>query len=187
MKTPFAILLALTLCASAQAADEYTIDSNHTFPVFEVNHLGFSTQRGRFNKTTGKIVLDVPAKQGSVDLTIDAASLDMGFTTWDQHMAAEGFFNPEKFPTITFKSNKLIFEGDKVVAAEGDFTLLGVTKPIRLTVSNFRCGPHPFNKKEMCGADISTIIKRSDFGMAKSIPAVSDEVKIYSPVEAVKN
>lgn len=187
MKKPVALLLVLTVSAPAWAADEYTIDGNHTFPVFEVNHLGFSTQRGRFNKTSGKIVLDTVAKQGSVDLTIDATSLDMGFPTWDQHMAAEGFFNPEKFPTITFKSNKLVFEGDKVVAAEGDFTLLGVTKPLRLTVNNFKCGAHPFTKKEMCGADIAATIKRSDFGMAKSIPAVSDEVKLYSPVEAVKN
>ena len=70
-------------------------------------------------------------------------------------MAADGFFNTAKFPTITFKSNKLIFEGDKVVGAEGDFTLLGVTKPVKLTVSNFKCGENPFNKKAMCGAEIS--------------------------------
>ena len=86
-------------------------------------------------------------------------------------MAVEGFFNTAKYPTITFKSNKLVFEGDKVVAAEGDFTLLGVTKPVKLAVSNFKCGPNPMNKKEMCGADISTTIKRSDFGMTKYLPA----------------
>ncbi|HTJ97563.1 MAG TPA: YceI family protein, partial [Rhodocyclaceae bacterium] len=91
------------------------------------------------------------------------------------------------FPTITFKSNKLIFEGDKVVAAEGDFTLLGVTKPIRLTVSNFKCGPNPMTKKDMCGAEISTTIKRSDFGMSKYVPLISDEIKIMSAVEAYKN
>lgn len=181
-------LAALLIAVPALAAPvEYSIDERHTFPVFEANHLGFSTQRGRFNKTSGKIVLDAEAKTGSVDLTIDVASLDMGFDTWNQHMWGEGFFDLEKFPTITFKSNKLVFDGDKVVAAEGDFTLLGVTKPIRLTVSNFKCGAHPMNKKEMCGADVSATIKRSDFGMKKALGPVSDEVKLFSPVEAFKN
>jgi polyisoprenoid-binding protein YceI len=187
MKKLFASLAIATAVATpAFAADTYNIDPNHTFPVFEVNHLGFSTQRGRFNKTTGTVVLDAAAKKGSVELTIDVASLDMGFPTWDQHMAADGFFNTEKFPTITFKSNKLIFEGDKVVGAEGDFTLLGVTKPIKLAVSNFKCGPNPMNKKEMCGAEISTTIKRSEFGMTKYVPAISDDIKIFSAVEAYK-
>jgi len=180
------LALATAVATPAFAADTYNIDPNHTFPVFEVNHLGFSTQRGRFNKTTGTVVLDAAAKKGSVELTIDVASLDMGFPTWDQHMAADGFFNTEKFPTITFKSNKLIFEGDKVVGAEGDFTLLGVTKPIKLAVSNFKCGPNPMNKKEMCGAEISTTIKRSEFGMTKYVPAISDDIKIFSAVEAYK-
>lgn len=184
-KTLAALVLSAALAAPAFAADSYTIDPNHTFPVFEVNHFGFSTQRGRFNKSAGKITLDLAAKKGSVDLTIDTTSLDMGFDTWNKHLSADGFFNTEKFPAMTFKSNKLVFEGDKVIAAEGSFTLLGVTKPLRLTVNNFRCAPHPFTKKAMCGADVMATLKRSDFGMTKYVPAVSDEVKISSPVEAV--
>lgn len=172
--------------ASALAADTYTIDPNHTFPIFEVSHLGFSVQHGRFNKTSGTVTLDTAAKKGSVDLTIDVASLDMGFPLWDQHMADEGFFNTAKFPTMSFKSNKLIFDGDKVVGAEGEFTLLGVTKPLKLTVSNFKCGANPMTKKDMCGAEISATLKRSDFGMSKYVPMVGDEIKITSPVEAYK-
>jgi polyisoprenoid-binding protein YceI len=187
MKKLFAsFALAAAVAAPALAADTYAIDSFHTFPSFEVNHLGFSTQRGRFDKTSGTVVLDSAAKKGSIDLTIDVSSLNMGFPVWNEHMAAEGFFNTAKFPTITFKSNKLIFEGDKVVGAEGDFTLLGVTKPVKLVVSNFKCGDNPFNKKAMCGADISTTIKRSEFGMTKALPAVGDEIKIFSAVEAYK-
>ncbi len=181
------LALSTALVVPAFAADSYTIDVKHTFPVFEVNHLGFSTQRGRFDNTSGKITLDLAGKSGSVDLTVDTTSLDMGFDTWKQHLSAEGFFNTEKFPTMTFKSNKLIFEGDKVVAAEGSFTLLGVTKPLRLTVSNFRCGLNPMSKKAMCGADIAATIHRSDFGMTKFLPAVGDEVKITSPVEAYRD
>ncbi|MFO7188880.1 MAG: YceI family protein [Pseudomonadota bacterium] len=186
-KTLASVLVAGALAAPAMAAPvEYNIDPRHTFPVFEVNHLGFSTQRGRFNKTEGRVVLDREAKQGSVELTIDVESLDMGFETWDEHMADEGFFDTARHPTITFKSNKLIFDGDKVVGAEGHLTLLGVTRPVKLKVENFTCKPHPMLKKEACGADISTVIKRSEFGMTKLIPAVGDEVRIYSPVEAIR-
>jgi len=172
---------------SANAADNYTIDGNHTFPTFEVNHLGYSTQLGRFNKTSGQIVLDLAQKSGSVDLAIETASLDMGFPLWDEHMSADGFFNTAKFPKMTFKANKFIFKDDKIVAAEGQFTMLGVTKPLTVTVSDFICGNHPMLKKPMCGANISGTIKRSDYGMTKYVPAISDEVKIRIPVEAYKN
>jgi len=188
MKKVFAsAIVASALAAPAFAAPvEYKIDSRHTFPVFEVNHLGFSTQRGRFNKAEGKVVLDREAKTGSVELDIDVESLDMGFEMWDEHMADEGFFDTANHPTMTFRSSELVFEGDKVVRAEGTLTLLGHTRPVTLTVSNFNCRPHPMFKKEACGADISTTIKRSDFGMTKLLPAVGDMVRIYSPVEAIR-
>lgn len=186
-KVMFAIALASTVSASVFAADSYTIDPNHTFPVFEVNHLGYTVQHGRFNKSSGTITLDMAGKSGSVDLTIETTSLDMGFPLWDEHMSADGFFNTAKFPTMTFKSNKLIFKDDKVVAAEGQFTLLGVTKPLTVSVNGFKCGENPMNKKPMCGANIGGTIKRSDFGMTKYVPAISDEVSIHVPVEAYKN
>lgn len=187
MNRLLATLLGSLLAASACAADNYTIDSRHIWPVFEVNHLGFSTQRGRFNKSSGKITLDTAAKKGSVELVIETASLDMGLDKWDEHMKSDEFFNVKFFPTMRFVSDKLVFDGDRVVAAEGSFTLLGVTKPLTLTVSNFRCAPHPMVKKPACGADISTILKRSEFGMTKFVPAVSDEVRISVPVEAIKD
>ena len=181
------MLLSCAMVVPALAADQYTIDPDHTYPMFEVSHMGFSTQRGRFNKTSGKIVLDRAAKQGSIDLLIDVTSLDMGFPLWDEQMASEDFFNTESYPTMTFRSAKLIFEGDQLVGAEGFLTLLGVSKPVHLTVSNFKCGAHPFFKKEMCGAEISTTIKRSDFGMTRFLSMVGDEIKIHSPVEAFKD
>lgn len=182
-----AIALAGSFAVSAFAADKYSIDPNHTFPIFEVNHLGFSVQHGRFDKTSGTIMLDMAAKKGSVDLTIETTSLDMGFPLWNEHLSADGFFNTAKFPTMTFKSDKLIFKGDKVVEAEGEFTMLGVTKPLTVAVHDFTCGNNPMNKKAMCGANISGTIKRSDFGMTKFVPAVGDEIRIHVPVEAYKN
>lgn len=187
MKRPLAFAIAALFALPAHAADSYKVDSNHTWPVFEVNHLGFSTQRGRFNKSSGRITLDLAAKKGSVDLTIETASIDMGFEKWDEHMRNEDFFNVAQFPTMRFVSDKLVFDGDKIVAAEGQFTLLGVTKPLTLTVANFRCAPHPMLKKQACGADISATFKRSEFGMGKFVPMVSDEVRITSPIEAIRD
>ena len=182
------IATAMVIAATgAQAADSYTIDSRHTYPVFEVNHLGFSTQRGRFNKSAGKIVVDTAAKSGSVDLTIETASIDMGLEKWDEHMRSPDFFDVAKHPTMTFKSSKLKFDGDKIVGADGDFTLLGVTKPMSLALSGFRCGEHPMLKKTVCGLDASATIKRSDFGMKYGVPAIGDDVKLIVPVEAIKD
>ncbi|HEY0665280.1 MAG TPA: YceI family protein [Gallionella sp.] len=175
---------ALLTALPAYTAESYTIDPSHTWPVFEVNHLGFSTQRGRFNQTSGKITLDTLARKGSVNLTIATASLDMGMEKWDEHMKSVEFFNVTQHPTMRFTSDNLIFEGEQVVAAEGKLTLLGTTRPVTLTVSNFRCAPHPMTRRKTCGADIYTTIRRMQFGMAKFIPLISDEVKISSPVEA---
>lgn len=175
------------LAANALSAESYTIDSRHTFPMFEVSHLGFSTQRGRFNKTTGKITLDSAAKKGSVEVVIDTASIDMGLEDWDKHMRNEDFFNVEKHPTMTFKSDKFIFKQGKPAEVHGTLTLLGVEKPVKLAVGHFYCGVHPINKKEVCGADLTTRIKRSDFGMTKFLPGIGDEVFIRIPVEAFKD
>ncbi|MDD5241057.1 MAG: YceI family protein [Sulfuricella sp.] len=181
----FAVMSALV--APAHAADVYTTDSEYTVPVFEVTHLGFTTQHGRFNKTTGMAMIDFAAKKGSVDFTVYTESLDMGLGAWTKHLSDEGLFNVKKYPTMTFKSDKLIFEGNKVVAAEGKFTLIGVTKPLKVTVNGFQCGNNPESKKPMCAGNVTATIKRSDFGLTKYIPAVSDEVKISVPVEAYKN
>ncbi len=181
------ILIATMLAVPAQAVDTYTIDPTHTWPMFEVNHLGYSTQRGRFDKTSGKIMLDIAAKTGSVDITIDAASLDMGFAKWNDHMKSEEFFHVVQYPTIRFTSDKLIFDGDKVVGAEGKFTLLDTTRPLTLRVDNFHCAPHPMTRKMHCGADVSATISRTQFGMAKFVPMVGDEVKLLSPIEADKD
>lgn len=188
MKRYFAaVALSGALAAPAFAADSYTMDPEYTIPVFEVEHLAFTHQRGRFNKSSGKVSLDLANKKGSVEFTVFTKSLDMGSNAWNVHVSGEGLFDVEKFPTMTFKSDKLVFEGDKVVAADGQFTLLGVTKPLKVTVNRFACGPNPLNKKWLCAGDITATVKRSEFGMIKYIPTVSDEIKISVPVEAYKD
>jgi polyisoprenoid-binding protein YceI len=182
-------MMSAALAAPAFAAVEnYTMDPAHTIPAFEVSHLGFTTQRGRFDKASGKITLDMAARKGSVELTIYTGSLDMGTAAWTAHLSDEGLFNVKTYPTMNFKSDHLIFDGDgRVVAAEGALTLLGVTKPVLVTVSNFQCGLNPMNKKPLCAGDVSANIKRSDFGLIKYLGAVGDDVKVSVPVEAYKD
>jgi polyisoprenoid-binding protein YceI len=188
MKMWFALaLLTSPLFTSAFAADSYTIDPEFSPPNFHIARVGFSSQSGTFKKTHGTVTLDLSAKKGSVDFTIDTASIDMGTTAWSSHLADEGLFNVKKYPTMNFKSDNLIFSGNKVVAAEGQFTMLGVTKPLKVVVRNFQCGVSPIDKRQLCSGDISANMKRSDFGLTKYIPAVSDEVTISVPVDAYKN
>ena len=140
-----------------------------------------------FNKTTGKVTLDNAAKTGSVDVTIDAASVDTGEPKLEEHLRAADFFNVAAHPSITFKGTKLNFDGDKVKSVEGELTMLGVTKPVTLTAQHFNCGTHPMNKKAMCGAEFTTTIKRTDFGMKYAVPAVADDVLLRINVEAFKD
>jgi len=183
-------VLAATLCLSLAGntwADSYTIDSRHTFPSFEVSHIGFSTQRGRFDQTSGKISLDEKAKKGSIEVNIVADSIDTGLKELEDKLKSAEFFNTAQFPSISFKSDQLKFSGNAPVAAEGSLTLLGVEKPLKLTIDHFHCGVHPMNKRTVCGADASGVIKRSDFGLKAFIPAVGDEVTIKIQVEAFKD
>jgi polyisoprenoid-binding protein YceI len=95
-------------------------------------------------------------------------------------------FNVAKFPTITYKSKSIKFDGDRPVAVEGDLTMLGVTKPVALAINKFTCIPHPMLKREVCGADASGEFKRSDFGLNYGLPRFSPEIKLAIQVEALK-
>lgn len=185
---PRAVLVAATLAAlPASALETYTLDSSHTFPSFEVLHLGFSVQRGRFNRTTGKVSLDPAARKGSAEITIDAASIDTGLDKLEEHLRSEDFFDVSKHPSITFRSQRFHFEGDRVKSVEGELTMRGVTRPLTLEARHFHCGPHPMNKKQVCGGDFAATVKRSDFGMKYAVPAVADEVALRIQVEAFRD
>jgi polyisoprenoid-binding protein YceI len=183
-----AVLSTLLSLGAHAAPESYTVEPTHTIPRFAVNHLGFSTHMAQFSKTSGKIVLNMAAKSGSVDITIQSSSFSGGANeAFEKHVKGPDFFNADKFPTMTFKSNKLNFTGETLTSVDGEFTMLGVSKPLTLTVTGFRCGNHPFNKKPMCGADATAKIKRSEFGMKTFIPAVGDEVTLMLQVEALKD
>ncbi len=187
MKKLITLAIAATLSTAAFAAPEtYTIEGTHTFPRFEYSHFGYSTQLSRFDKTTGTITLDKAAKTGSVDVTIDATSVNTGYPLFNQHIQGEDFFDTARYPTITYKSTKVNFDGDKPATIEGNLTVKGVTKPVTLTVTSFHCMPHPMLKKDACGANATATIKRSEFNAGKYAPYVGDEVKLTIAVEAYK-
>ena len=179
---------ALAVAASGAAAeDTYNLDPVHSQPMFEVKHMGFSIQRGAFGKATGRVTLDRIARKGTIDVTIDTTSIKTIDPRLDAIVKGEDFFNVAKYPTMVFKSSNLIFDGDRVLGAEGELTMLGVTKPVALKVANFVCGEHPLNRKAICGAEVTATIKRSEWGMSYETPTlVSDEVRITIPVEAYK-
>jgi len=187
MKRLATLAALVAFATTAQAAPEtFVIDNSHTYPHFSYNHLGFSNQTHKFDKTSGKVVLDRAAKAGSAIVTIDATSVNTGYALFNEHLQAADFFDTAKYPTITFKSDKMAFRGDQPVSLVGDLTIKGVTKQVTLDITHFKCQPHPMLKVEACGANATTQIKRSDFNMGKNAPYVSDEVKLTLAIEAVK-
>ena len=182
-----ALVLAAAAASPALAAPEtYVLDGTHTFPRFSYSHFGFSTQLSRFDKTSGKVVFDKAAKSGAVDIVIDTKSVNTGYATFNEHIQGEDFLDTAKYPSATFKSTKVIFDGDKPARIEGNLTLKGVTKPVTLTVTSFKSMPHPMLKKEAIGANATTTVKRSDFNAGKYAPNVGDEVTIDIALEAIK-
>lgn len=187
MKRLAFLTIAATISTAALAAPEtYVIDSTHSMPRFSYSHFGYSTQLSRFDKASGKITIDRSAKTGSVNVTIDTTSVNTGFPLFNEHIQGEDFLNTAKYPTATFASNKVNFDGDKPSTIDGVLTLKGVSKPVTLRVTSFMCMPHPMLKKDACGADATTVVKRTDFNMAKYVPYVGDDVTISIPVEAIK-
>jgi polyisoprenoid-binding protein YceI len=177
----------LAMGTSSVFAQTYNIDPGHTYPSFEADHLGLSFWRGKFTKTSGKVVLDrATATGGSIEIIIDANSIDFGHAKMNENARGKDMFNVEKFPTITYKSNTLKFDGDKLIAVEGDMTLLGVTKSMPLKINHFKCIMHPMLKREVCGADASARFDRSDYGLSYGIPRFAPEVKLQIQVEAVR-
>jgi polyisoprenoid-binding protein YceI len=140
-KLSAALILAAVAAPALAAPETYAVDGTHTFPRFSYSHFGYSTQLSRFNKTTGTVVLDKAARTGAVDIVIDTKSVDTGYATFDEHIQGEDFLDTARYPTATFKSTKVIFDGDKPAKVEGNLTLKGVTRPVTLTVSDFKAAP----------------------------------------------
>jgi len=188
-KTKLIILTTLSLAFASPvfaAPENFMIDPNHTNILWNVNHFGFSSPSGRFGIKGGNLVLDEKdIKKSKIEVVIDVASLVTGIKKFDEHIKSADFLDTDKFPTADFKSTKVDVVDKNNVKITGDFTLHGVTKPVVLNVKINKIGIHPMAKKKAAGFSATTIIKRSDFGIDKYIPNVSDEVKISIESEAI--
>lgn len=172
---------------TAAAADKYEFDGGHTNVVFSWNHFGLSNPQARFAKIEGELQLDTAdLTKSSVSVTLPIDSIATDVPKFDEHLRSADFFDLAKFPTATFKSTKVEKAGDNKLKVTGDLTIHGVTKPAVLDVTVNKIGEHPMSKKPAAGFDATTTIKRSDFGIGKYVPNVSDEVKISITTETKK-
>jgi polyisoprenoid-binding protein YceI len=176
----------LLACAAASAQDTYTLDGTHTTPMYEIRHMGMSLQRGWFTDVQGRVTLDRAAKKGTIDVVIGTASVMTSSRILNDVLKRSDYFNVEQHPAMRFTSSDVVFDGDVPVSANGQLTLLGVTKPVALAIADFRCGTHLLLRRAMCAAEARATIRRSEFGMTGGLPNVAgDEVRIVIPVEAI--
>lgn len=168
-------------------AGAYTLDSNHGRIVWRVLHRGLSVWYGDFAKPTGSAVLDPknPAAD-TVDITIPTASVSTTNTKLDGELKSPDWFDAEKFPTIHFKSTKVVPTGPASADVIGDLTFHGVTKSIRLEVKFLAAGTDGLSTRYNVGFDATTRIKRSDFGVLTDLPAIADDVHIAISAPFVK-
>ena len=178
-------LLFGTVAAAHAQEQVYTVDPDHTFPTYSVEHFGVSLQRGRFDATHGRISLDPTARRGSVEIVIDAASISTGVQSLDRRLRGDEWFDATRNPKITYRSSAVRFDNEQPVAIDGEFTMRGVTKPLTLEVSRFRCTVHPLAGGKRCGALAHGTLRRSDYELGRPRPPLlGDEVELLISVEA---
>lgn len=178
-------------CGAATAAAfaapvTYNIDPAHTYPSFEADHMGGLSQwRGKFKSTSGTITLDKEAGSGTVDVTIDAKSIDFGHQGLNDHWQRADFGNTAEFPTAKYTGRLVNFRNGAPTAVDGELTLHGVTKPVRLTLNSFKCMQHPQRGVEVCGADATGTFNRDEFGITVGQGMFNMAVTMRIQVEAL--
>jgi polyisoprenoid-binding protein YceI len=182
----FALALGTALpgAAGGESATFHVV-SERTRAGFAVTYLGFATQYGHFAHTSGTIVLDRERKVGTIDLVIDARSVQTGWDLRDAFLRGETMFDADRFPTLHFRSTRLLFDDGRLVAVEGEITLHGVTQPLRLEVTRLQCAPTASQERESCEARVIGRISRRAFGMDFAYPLIGDDVDLDIALDAV--
>ena len=180
-------LLAASLAfasGAAVAADPYTIDPNHTQVEYSYSHMGFAHIIGHFTGVEGDFLFDPkdPTKS-SIQVNVPMNTISVGVPALDDELRSDMFFDATKFPTATFQSTKVTSAGPNHLAVAGDLTIHGVTKPVTFDVAINKVGMHPMRGVPAAGFDATAVVKRSDFGVSKYVPNVSDEVTIHVTME----
>lgn len=179
---------ALGVAAGTQAyANNYVIDPTHTFATYEVRRFGTSTSSGRFDRKEGTVTYDKAARTGKVDITVDLSSVNTGVEPINKQLMGKDFFNVAEFPAAKFVGDKFSFNGEKVSEVSGMLTLRGKTLPVVLKATNFNCYFNPLLRREVCGGDFETTLKRSQWGIDHGLNlGLPDDVRLLVQVEAIK-
>ena len=182
------LLLASLLFAVgfAQATPlTYKLDANHTMVLASWDHFGYSRPVANFGQVDGTLVYD-PDKvaDSSVQVTLPLAGLDALVPDLTDHLRSADFFDAEKFPNVTFKSTKVEAAGEGKLKVTGDLTIRDVTKSVVLDVTLNKMGEGR-NGQPKIGFDATSTIKRSEFGVGRFVPNVSDEVTLRISTEAL--
>lgn len=189
MRKIFATLFAAAAMTAGVAQAEvatYAMDPTHTFVTFEIGHFGTSTNRARFDKKEGSVVME-DGKSVKINLTIDMASVNSGTAAFDKHLRSADIFNVEKFPTAAFVADKATFSGEKITEVTGQLTLLGKTQPVTLKANNYGCYLNPMLGRKTCGGDFETTIDRTAFGVDYGVVwGFPKNVRLVVQVEAIK-
>ena len=166
MKTWLAATAVLLVATAASAGPTaYAIDPTHTFPSFEADHMGISVWRGKFNKSSGKVLYDKSEGSGTVELVTELSSVDFGLDAVAAWARSKDFFDVKRNPRAVFKGSLQSPVNGVPTRLVGDLTLHGVTRPLTLVVHSLKCVPHPMLKRDYCGADASGSFNRDDFGL----------------------
>ena len=181
-------LIAAVCGSQASAADRFRIDPDHTFAYFAVVHTGVSSVRGRMGIVRGSATLDAENQTAEVTVDLDPRSIDTGVKKLDAALSDEMFFNVAKYKTARFVGKAVTFREDVPSDFEGELTIHGVTKTVHLTADHFVCKQVKIMVLDrfVCGGDLQTTLKRSDFGLDKYLSMVSDEVRLVISVEAIR-
>lgn len=182
------LVTLLALATVPLYATTYTLEPDYTQGVFRWNHLGFSSPAAQFAQGEGTLEFDqADPTKSSVKVTIPLSSLNTGVPALDDHFRSADFFETVKFPAATFKSTK-VEKGPTAdrLKVTGDLSLHGVTKPVTLDVTVIKVGSNPRTSLPTVGFDATTTLKRSDFGLGKFVPQVSDEIQMQITSQAVE-
>ncbi|HEY5863004.1 MAG TPA: YceI family protein [Casimicrobiaceae bacterium] len=176
------VTLALALLAfatpTAGATTVYRVDPARTIAEYTITYLGVLQQHGRFAGTTGTLAVDLDAREGHVEFTIDARSIDTGFALRDAFVRDGPLLDVERHASITFISTRLVFTDLRLARIDGRLTLRGVTRSVSLDVARFDCGAPGAEAPHDCKADATAILRRSDFGMDAYTPLIGDDITL---------
>lgn len=185
--TTAALATVLGLATAQAAPANYEIDPDHTYATFAIDHHGASVNRARFDDVSGSVRFDKEAGTGAIDITIQVASVYSGSRGFDEHLRAPDLFDAGQYPTLRFVSDRLVFEGERLVEVPGQLTLLGQTHPVTLKALQFRCYDNQRAKTEACGGDFEAVVDRTLWGMDYLVQAgMPKTVRIGATIEAFR-